>query len=45
VSRVSGFAPGPTLQRLLWGRVVATCGRLDRLWIWTPYLLYQKGTS
>jgi len=43
VSRVSGahfrgFAPRSTHQGCSGGESLATCGRFDRLGIWTPYL-------
>jgi len=49
VSRVSGahlrgFVPEPTHQGCNCGESLATCGRFDRLGIWTPYLPHQKQT-
>jgi len=50
VSRVSGahvrgFAPRPTHQGYNGGESLATCGRFDRLEIWTLFLPNQKQTS
>jgi len=49
VSRVSGahlrgFAPGSTHQGCSGGELLATCGRFDRIEIWTPYIPHQKQT-
>jgi len=41
-AHLRGFAPGLTLQVCSGGESLATCGRFDRLGIWTPYLLHQR---
>jgi len=36
---------GPHFKSCSGGESLATCGRFDRLRIWTPYLSYRKRTA
>jgi len=43
--QLRGFAPETTHQGCNGGESLATCGRFNRLEIWTPYLSHQTQTS